>query len=53
MKRHGGPCDCPMCSEISDIKTVLAVAVVVIATAFCIAVGARDGLFRFFASSHF
>ena len=35
------------------VADVLAVAAVVIAVVFCLAVGARDGLFDFFTSLHF
>jgi len=35
------------------IADVLAVAAVVTAVIFCLAVGARDGLFDFFTSLHF
>lgn len=53
MSRHGDLCDCAMCSERPRVSTFLAVFVVVAMTAFCIAVGARDGLFDFFTSLHF
>lgn len=55
MSRHGAMCDCRMCSEKERAKAraVISVTVVLALTLFCLAVGIRDGLFKFFAYLHF